>query len=110
MDNPSYSYQAMLTEPGSDEVTSLIAYRDTSKGFEAIIWHATKQKWVWAPGTVISLLCDDEYANESKPVDRETAERLANRYLPEPLPPPERIQEMVEEGQRSDQNPLPPRR
>ncbi len=108
MARSTFDYQAVLADPESDEVTSIVAFREVETGFQAILWHATREEWIWAPATVLALLNDDEYAKESTGVDRETAERLALRYLPEPLPSIDRLEQMIEEAGRTGQRPHPP--
>jgi hypothetical protein len=64
------------------------------------MWHATRKRWMYAPGIAAGLLFDDSYSNESTTVDRTTAEAMARQYLHSELPSEQTLREMCEEGDR----------
>ena len=65
-----------------------------------MMWHAARKEWIYAPAIAAGLLFDDAYAQETIPVDRTTAEAMANEHLPSSLPTVETLQELVNEGIR----------
>lgn len=110
MSSPRIDYQAFLKETGSTEVTSLVAYSETrSQPLRGIVWDVARKEWIYAPGLIVGLLHDDEYADEQMTVDRATAERLAREFLGTELPSEETILAMYEEGARNGWTYGPPR-
>jgi hypothetical protein len=108
MNSSDIAYQALMLETGSPAVTSLMAFTD-KESFQAVMWHATRHEWIYAPGIAVGLLYDDEYADEQITVDRPTAERLAREHLQTELPSVETILAMYEEGARNGWTYGPPR-
>jgi hypothetical protein len=100
MSHPTFTYQA-FREKETAAVTSLIAYQTPAQGpLEAVMWHAGRQEWIYAPAIAAGLLFDDAYRDEMTLVDRQTAETLAVQYLHSSLPSPETLQQMCVEGAR----------
>ncbi|AGZ46811.1 hypothetical protein AFR_42785 [Actinoplanes friuliensis DSM 7358] len=111
MREPTFLYRAFLEAKGSPEVTSLIAYSmPHQEPLRAVVWHATREEWIYAPATAARLLFSDEYADESMEVDRMTAESMARQYLQSELPSPEKLMEMSDEGIRMGWDYGPPPR
>lgn len=101
MTNPTFAYQAFLESKDSSRVTSLIAYRAPARGpSEAVMWHAGRKEWIYAPAIAAGLLFDDTYSDETISVDRMTAEAMATQYLRSSLPSIETLREMIAEGSR----------
>ena len=101
MSLPKVAYRAFLAAKGSDEVTSLIAYTaPLREPLKAVMWHAARKEWIFAPGLAARPLFDETYPDESIEVDRTAAERVAREQLQTELPSVERIAEMYEEGER----------
>ena len=99
MPQPKIAYQAFLEAKGSPRVTSLIAYRAPARGpLQAVMWHAGRKAWIYAPAIAAGLLFDDSYLDETVTVDRQTAETMAAEYLLSALPSVETLQEMFAEG------------
>lgn len=110
MTDPTFAYQAFKESKDSKKVTSLIAYQAPAQGpLQAVMWHAGRKEWIYAPAIAAGLLFDDTYPNETMPVDRTMAEALANEHLPSPLPTVEILQEMINEGTRMGWDYGPPR-
>ena len=99
MTDPTLAYQAFLESKGSAKVTSLIAYWAPAQGpLQAVMWHAGRKEWIYAPAIAAGLLFDDSYLDETVTVDRQTAEAMAAEYLPTSLPSVQTIWEMINEG------------
>lgn len=110
MSDPTFTYQAVLASPGSAEVTSLIAYQAPAQGpLQAVMWHASREEWIYAPAIAAGLLFDDTYQDELKLIDRPAAEQLARQHLHSDLPAPQNLQEMCLEGARMGWTYGPPR-
>jgi hypothetical protein len=110
MTDPTFAYQAFLESKGSTKVTSLIAYQAPAQGpLQAVMWHAGRKEWIYAPAIAAGLLFDDTYLDETMPIDRTTAEALAKEHLPSRLPTVETLQEMINEGSRMGWDYGPPR-
>ncbi|OJF09388.1 hypothetical protein BG844_37845 [Couchioplanes caeruleus subsp. caeruleus] len=91
-------------------MTSLIAFRSrATEPLRAVMWHAARKQWIYAPALAAGLLFDDSYADESTSVDRAAAEDLAREQLHTELPSPERLEAMCEEGARMGWSYGPPR-
>jgi len=111
MTDPTFAYQAFLESKGSNKVTSLIAYQAPAQGpLQAVMWHAGRKEWIYAPAMAAGLLFDDAYLDETMQVDRLTAEALATEHLPSRLPTVETLQEMINEGARMGWDYGPPTR
>jgi hypothetical protein len=101
MTDPTFAYQALLESKGSRKVTSLIAYSAPAQGpLQAVMWHAGRKEWIYAPAIAAGLLFDDSYLDETVTVDRTTAEALATEYLPTSLPSVDTLRQMIAEGER----------
>ena len=101
MNDQTFAYQAFLESKGSTKVTSLIAYQAPAQGpLQAVLWHAGRKKWIYAPAIAAGLLFDQEYTDETVQVDRLTAERMASEFLPSSLPSVTTLREMITEGAR----------
>ena len=111
MTDPTFAYQAFLESKGSPKVTSLIAYQAPAQGpLQAVMWHAGRKEWIYAPAIAAGLLFDDTYTDETVSVDRTTAEAMAAEYLPSSLPSIETLRELCTEGARMGWDYGPPRR
>jgi hypothetical protein len=111
MTDPTFAYQAFLESKNSPKVTSLIAYWAPTQGpLQAVMWHAGRKEWIYAPAIAAGLLFDDAYTDETVLVDRTTAEAMAAEYLPSILPSIETLREMCAEGMRMGWDYGPPRR
>ena len=101
MTDPTFAYQAFLESKNSPRVTSLIAYWAPAQGpLEAVIWHAGRKEWIYAPAIAAGLLFDDADPDETMSVDRSTAEAMATEHLRSSLPSIETLREMIAEGAR----------
>jgi hypothetical protein len=110
MTDQIFGYQAVLKSDRSGRVSSLIAYQAPAQGpLQAVMWHAGRKEWIYAPAIAAGLLFDDTYTDQTMPVDRTTAEALANEHLPSRLPTVETLQEMINEGTRMGWDYGPPR-
>lgn len=105
-----FAYQAFLESKESPRVTSLIAYRAPAQGqLQAVMWHAARKEWIYAPAIAAGLLFDDAYTDETVLVDRSTAEAMATEYLRSSLPNIETLRQMCAEGEKMGWEYGPPR-
>ncbi len=102
MDQPKLHYKAVLKSDESGQVTSLIAYQVTvDRPLQAVMWSANRKEWIYAPAVAAQILFDDMKADQTRAVDRVTAERLASEALSTVLPSEATLREMYEEGTRN---------
>jgi hypothetical protein len=95
-----FSYNAVTKWDENDTIGSILIYRFTSEGtLQAVMWHARRQIWMYAPGIAIAYLNDLEYTDRMTEMDRPEAERVAQE-LGTVLPTEENLNVMCEEGQR----------
>jgi hypothetical protein len=110
MSVPDFFYQAFRKSKGSPEMTTLIASSAPADSpLRAVLWHASRKQWTYAPAIAAGLLFDDMKTDESVEVDRTTAEQIAREQLNTELPPPETLRMMSEEGATMGWNYGPPR-
>ena len=109
MTPPTFDYQAILKSKQNTEVTSLIAYQAQARGpFEAVMWHAGREEWIYAPAIAAGLLFDDTYLEKTTTIDRTTAEAMATEHLQSSLPSVETLEQMCAEGSRMGRDQGPP--
>jgi hypothetical protein len=101
MTDQEFAYRAVLDPEMSHQVSSLIAYQELNDNpLRAVIWNLRREAWTYSPEPAARFLYDDRYFDETKEVDRPTAERLAREVLHTELPSEETLQAMCDEGQR----------
>lgn len=99
VDQPKLHYKAVLESDESDRVTSLIAYQVASdQPLRAVMWSARRQEWIYAPAIAAGILFDDMRIDQTRTVDRGTAETLASDGLGTTLPDERTLREMYREG------------
>ena len=99
VDQPKLHYKAVLESDESDRVTSLIAYQVASdQPLRAVMWSARRQQWIYAPAIAAAFLFDDMRIDQTRTVDRSTAETLASDALRTSLPDETTLREMYQEG------------
>lgn len=92
-------YKAVLKSDDSGEVTSLIAYEVLpDRPLHAVMWSARRKEWIYAPAVAAQILFDDMRSDQTRAVDRGTAEQLASETLQTTLPSEIRLRQMNEEG------------
>jgi hypothetical protein len=100
MDLPAFSYKTITKSDETIDVGSIMAYRFSEKRtLQAVLWHARRKMWMFAPAIGIGYLNDFEYMDRTRQVDRSTAEREAHNLGIE-LPSEETLTAMCEEGER----------
>lgn len=77
---------------------------------QAVMSHAGRKEWIYAPGIAAGLLFDDSYMDETVLIDRTTAEAMAAEYLPSCLPSVDTLREMIAEGTKMGWDYGPPHR
>ena len=96
---PKLYYKAVLKSDESDQVTSLIAYQVTSdRPLQAVMWSARRKEWIYAPAVAAQLLFDDMKIDQTRQVDRATAEQVASETLRTTLPSESSLRELYEDG------------
>ena len=101
MEQPRLHYKAVLRSDESSQVTSLIAYRVTpDRPLPAVMWSARRKEWIYAPAVAAQLLFDHMRIDQTRTVDRATAEQLTSEALRTTLPSEPTLREMCEEGER----------
>jgi hypothetical protein len=99
MTDAEFDYQAILQDD-KETVTSLIAYQAPAhEKLRAVLWHATRKAWIYAPAIASELLFDSEEQQWTKPVDRPTAETIARQSLGTTLPSEAVLAAMSAEGE-----------
>jgi hypothetical protein len=108
---PSHFAYMKLTKPeGSTEVASIMAYRNSAeRTLQAVMWHANRKMWMFAPAIAVAFLNDLEYMDRATKVDRPTAEQIAKETLHAELPNEAELAEMCDEGERQGWELGPPR-
>jgi len=92
------TYQA--TSP--KEISSLIVtWVESEAPLKAVIWHASRKEWMYAPAIAAARLFDDQNLDSHDPVDRPTAERIVREHLGADLPTETDLHRMIEEGHRT---------
>ena len=100
MTSKEFGYKTLTKSEDTDEVGSVMAYRFSEKRIlQAVLWHARRKMWMFAPAIGIGFLNDFEYMDRTQEVDRPAAERVA-RNLGIELPSEETLAAMCEEGER----------
>lgn len=101
MTPPTFAYRAILESKDFPKVTSLIAYQAPAQGpLEAVMWHAGRKEWIYAPAIAAGLLFDDTYLETTVTIDRTKAEAMATDHLQSNLPSVETLEQMCAEGSR----------
>jgi len=101
MDPSRFTYNTVTKSDENHEVGSILAYRFSAERIlQAVMWHARRKIWMFAPGIAVGYLNDDKYMDRAKEVDRLTAERIAREELRTELPSEETLAAMCEEGER----------
>jgi hypothetical protein len=103
-------YHVVYKQGSTSEPSSLIvSWVEAQSPLHAVIWSVPRKAWIYAPGPAAGLIYDDRYQDEVKPVDRQTAERIAREGLRQELPSEEELSQICEEGAREGWTWGPPR-
>lgn len=66
----------------------------------AVLWHASRERWMFAPGLAIDIMFEDDFQDQLTFVDRITAEDYASASLRQPLPTVDELRALCDEGVR----------
>jgi hypothetical protein len=106
----TFGYHVVQKSRKDPEPSSVIAsWIRADKPLWAVMWSVPRAAWIYAPGIAAGLMYDDQYQEEVHPVDRATAERIAQEALGSELPSEEQLIQLMEEGASSGQTWGPPR-
>jgi hypothetical protein len=96
-----FAYKTITKSDETEEVGSIMAHRySADRILQAVMWHARRKIWMFAPAIAVAYLNDWKYMNRATEVDRATAERIARETLGSELPTLETLDAMCEEGER----------
>ena len=100
MVSTEFGYMTLTKSEDTDDVGSIMAYRFSEKRIlQAVLWHARRKIWMFAPAIAIAYLNDHMYWDRTTTVDRATAERVA-RQIGIELPSENVLDEICAEGER----------
>jgi hypothetical protein len=91
------------TDPTSEPTSLIAAWVAADQPLRAVLWSPPRNRWVSAPAIAARTLYDDLNPATTKPVDRQTAERIALEHLGAELPTEEELHRIAEEGERLNQ-------
>ncbi len=110
MNDSAFDYRALHEENKPSAVSTVVALSESPYApMRAVLWHVSRQQWIYAPSLVSGLLYDFGSGTGSTSIDRATAEQIARNSLRTELPTEDALEALCIEGVRMNWEWGPPR-
>lgn len=97
-------YHAVQRRRRTHPTSIIIPWMLVGQPLRAVIWDSPRQAWTYDPTTAETLMFDDHFQEEVRPISRTEAEQIAREHLGTELPSEEEIRRICEEGAKQGRN------